>query len=403
MANRTPRLLTKDETEWLLRLTPEDLTKSFFRNNFAYTKKGSPKYLPNDKFVLDKGRYYNKENITTTVGRYLVTNLFLLTPNLIKVMGYQDLVLDGDGKKKIENTMAQLLMEDKIECNDYIEYLNRVQWIGFSLNTLFAPSLSYEITNPLKEVEKRKQEIIKEKRDKLAEGDLVTANNMEKELLSLAKSKVEKMDAYNIYASGARGSFGNNYKNASVMRGPIESITQPGKFFISTTNLVDGIDKAEFPHYCNLLVSGAYQRAVATQIGGYESKKLNAALQSIMLDELESDCHTKKSLTITLTPDIIKQFIYRYVIEGQRLVLLTSENIKSYVDKTVKIRSPLYCLNDKLCSKCAGELFYKLGIENLGLTANKVGTTLLQLSLKASHDSTIKVTKIDINKYITMM
>ena len=81
---------------------------------------------------------------------------------------------------------------------------------------------------------------------------------------------------------------------------------------------------------------------------GYESKKLSAALQSIMLDKKDSDCGTQTYLTVELNDDNISQFIYRCVVEGSKLTLITAENINSFKNKVVKIRSPLYCLTDKL-------------------------------------------------------
>lgn len=88
---------------------------------------------------------------------------------------------------------------------------------------------------------------------------------------------------------------------------------------------------------------------------------------------------------------------YRYIVEGNKLVLLSPDIIDKYVGKKIKLRTPIYCKSDKLCSKCAGTLYYKLGIKNVGLTTSKLSSTLLNLNMKKFHNSTANISKIDIN------
>jgi hypothetical protein len=92
--------------------------------------------------------------------------------------------------------------------------------------------------------------------------------------------------------------------------------------------------------------------------------------------------------------------MYRYIRDKGKLVLLTSDNISNYYDKVVELRTPLYCTNKQYCSKCAGELYYKLGITNVGILSNRIGTSLLNASLKAFHDMSLKVVELDIDKYM---
>lgn len=120
-------------------------------------------------------------------------------------------------------------------------------------------------------------------------------------------------------------------------------------------------------------------------------------MQTEMLDAHGSDCGTKKTIEVTLTNRNTKDFEYRYIVEGSKLVCLTPENMPKYVGKTVHMRSPMYCLGDKTCNMCAGEMNYKLGILNIGLGCSKVATTLLRLGMKKFHISNLKSTQIDVN------
>lgn len=131
-----------------------------------------------------------------------------------------------------------------------------------------------------------------------------------------------------------------------------------------------------------------------------EGKKLAAAFQSIMVDERGSDCGTTRTITMTLNKGNIKLFMYRYVLEKGKLTMIDDDNFKSFIGKTVKLRSPLFCNSKKYCSKCAGELYNKLGIQNVGLLTTRIGTSLLNASLKQFHDMTLKTVEINIEDYI---
>ena len=122
-------------------------------------------------------------------------------------------------------------------------------------------------------------------------------------------------------------------------------------------------------------------------------------MQTEVLDEPGSDCGTVKYLKVIIptNPKNTKDYLYRYIIEGNKLVCLTPEVIERYVGKEVKMRSPMYCIaKDCICSKCAGENFYKLGKRSIGLTATKVATTCSRLNMKKFHENLVKSREIDI-------
>ena len=82
--------------------------------------------------------------------------------------------------------------------------------------------------------------------------------------------------------------------------------------------------------------------------------------------------------------------IYSYIDNGGgQLELLTEENISNYVGKTVKMRSPMSCKNDKICSICSGKLFEYLDIKHAGLFGVQISHADLNLALKAKHVSVV--------------
>ena len=121
-------------------------------------------------------------------------------------------------------------------------------------------------------------------------------------------------------------------------------------------------------------------------------------MQTEVLGEEGSDCGTVKGLTMVIPKNKTEDYLYRYIIEDGKLICLTPDVIKKYIGKTVTMRSPMYCIaKDCICSKCAGEDFYKLGKKAIGLTATKVATTCSRLNMKKFHENLVKTRDIDLN------
>ena len=111
---------------------------------------------------------------------------------------------------------------------------------------------------------------------------------------------------------------------------------------------------------------------------GYEGKKLMSAFQTAQLDEKDSDCGSTGYIEVTLDKSNKGFFEYRYMIEGDKLVLLTPDNMNDYMNKEVKMRSPLYCKGQHICNKCMGDLYFKEDIQNIGTLTDRVSSTIMQ-------------------------
>ena len=92
------------------------------------------------------------------------------------------------------------------------------------------------------------------------------------------------------------------------------------------------------------------------------------------------------------------KFLYRYIIDGDKLVLLTKENIDKYVGKKIKLRSIMYCGADSgVCMTCAGKQYEQIEIDSIGLTTSTLTGALLNLKMKSFHDSSVKMQAIDLD------
>ena len=97
------------------------------------------------------------------------------------------------------------------------------------------------------------------------------------------------------------------------------------------------------------------------------------------MGEKGSDCHSTNYIDILLTNSNYGLFEDRYLVDRGKLVLLDDTTKGKYIGKMVHFRSPMFCnYGDQVCNKCAGELYYKIGIKNVGLIMNLVGGAIVK-------------------------
>lgn len=87
-------------------------------------------------------------------------------------------------------------------------------------------------------------------------------------------------------------------------------------------------------------------------------------------------------------------YYYHYIQQGTQFVRFEPANEDKFIGKTVKMRLPSVCCGKKLCNRCAGDRFYMLGIENVGLTNGRVSNSLLRARMKQAHDATVRVSTL---------
>ena len=394
--------LNDSQKKELLSLKPEDITAEFIYSNMAHkTKKGEkfivipPKYNTNDTFYLEKGEYFNKERVLTTVGQ------FIYNKRIIEYCGFQDIVgyiaepIDGKKHKAIEATITEALINNKVTEAQMAKYFDTYQWLAMQFNPIFVASFTMESITPRKDIIAERDKLLKENEDRIKNGDIKTIVDIEKKLVKKAKDDLKGDPGMEMYDSGARASFDNAYKNCQIMKGAVYA---QGEWHVIPNNYSEGLQKEDLHVYANAMIGGQYPKSVGTQTSGYLLKRLIAANQAIVADEPGSDCKTKHTLDIVITPSNKKLFEDRYIVEGDKLVQLTKEVIDKYVNKKVKLRTIMYCKGgNHPCSRCVGEGWYKIGIRNIGLSSMKVASTMLNLNMKKFHNATADLYNLNIN------
>lgn len=383
--------------EMILKASTDELTRGFIENLFAahynrnekVIKQASFKTTDTIQLTPAEYPYVGKTAIDTTLGRLLMNRFVLERAGVIQFTGYYNEPLTKKGVGKLDRMVVELFVDDRITPDTYAAYIDSRDMLGFWCTSFTSAAVSSNLLKPIPEVERRKKELIKEHQQEIMNGtpvdQIMAVNSIEKELIGIVKQTLSDDPAFDIYKSGGYN-LENNYKTINVMRGAVFN-QATNRYDIVENSLMNGIKKKDITAFSNSTLAGAYPSAVGTAEAGYMGKIMMALLQNEHIDEdPKSDCGTKVTIPFMVTNNNKRYILYRNLNVGGKTVLTTPENIDQFVGKTVQMYSPQCCKNRTICAKCAGRLFYNLGVRNIGLLTTDVTDKLLNLKLKSKHD-----------------
>lgn len=405
MSSRRSKTVTSPkDIEYLVSITEKDITTTFIMELFGEFKSGQ-RFHPYDIITIPAGSYgpdkhKNKNQFTTTVGIW-VFNKYFIEPHLFDLFHYINETITSKLFKKLNNTLSEAVLEDKLPLEYLKDFMMKTQKCMPYISIL-APNYTNKMLSCSVAIDKKKQELYKKYKDQIEKGDEIAANKMEKELLQWAIDYMGDDPSMDMFISGARGSIPNNFKNMFVMKGVIKDPDPNAKqkYNVAMSNYIDGISPDEYALFANSLAAGPYARAKKTENGGYREKLFLRAFQHLTLDPEGSDCGTKRYLEVVLTDSNINEWMYSYIIEGSKLVELTSENKSKYIGKKVKVRFSALCESKTgICNKCMGNMYYRLDKkENVGTSLTQIPSVQKNISMKAFHDSTQSLYEMDLEK-----
>lgn len=407
MKKRVSKEITDiNEINKLINLTEEDITLSLIMELFADFGVHQ-KYNPYDIVTIPVNGYggldsngkekKNKTEFTTTVGRFIFNKYFIESePELLDMIGY---INEDIGKKtygKLFDSLGYAVLEDRLSVETYKRFCKRCQKF-MPFVSILSPNHSMNMLTITKKINKRKAELIAENQEAVNNGDVMVVDKISKELLDYARELLKDDPAMDMFLSGARGSFENNFKNMYIMRGSVQDPDPRKSYNIITSNYIDGVSKEEYSKLANTLAAGPYSRSKKTELGGYWEKLFLTAFQHVVLLDPGSDCKTTRHITMKVTDKNINSIMYSYVINADgSLTEITSENKNKFIGKTVKLRFSSMCeAKNGICNKCAGNLFYRLGIRNIGAATPQIPSRLKVLSMKLFHDDQLNFTEMD--------
>lgn len=401
-------LVVKSNEDWL-KLTYKDISKEFIYQNFADGEEDAPHNF-NDVVTLSNIPaespllHFNLIDVVETTKGRIVAHIFLYGALIEKYPKLGPFPFhNGPFTKKvaggIDDYFSKLFIDTKITAIDVDDYINRFQWLGFILCTFAAPSLDYDTLVVSDTVEKYKEKVFKENDNVFKNNDVLKFSAIEKDIVNYTMDDMRKKKAsgIQIYDSGWNGDPYNNLKNTSLFRGVAPTSYDPSKFVISKSNLVEGVKREDMVAHADIAVAGSAGRAIDTAVGGYEVKKFNSAFAHMLADKRGSDCGTLLTRKVFIDKDALKFYKRRYVQEGTKTVLLN----ETHLNKTVNLRTPMYCKGKKYCNKCLGDSLYNLNIKNIGLNTSRISSVIMYKSMKSFHNMAVKPQKIDFFKYVS--
>ena len=398
-ATRTYKEITNaDDVKFLLSLDENSITESVIFEMFGDFE-GAPKYNPFDIFTVPAGAYgnekhKNKKAFKTTIGIWIF-NRYFIERELCDEFGYINKNINKKTISSINKSISYAVLEDRLTLDNLKTFINKIQKF-MPFVSIITPNQTMKMLLSTEEFRKKREELYKTKyKEGIDNGDPVVAEAMTNELLDYAKEYLGGDESMDQYDSQALGSFDNNFKNLYIMKGAIKDPDPLKGYNIIMSNYMDGIQAEEYSDFAKSLTSGPYARAKKTEVGGWWEKLFLPVYSHIQLDKPGSDCGTDRYITCTITPDLIDMVMYNYVIEGSKLVEITSQNRDKYIGKTVKMRFSSMCEHEKICNKCAGNLYYRMHITNIGTAIPQIASILKNISMKGFHDSTVRTSEMD--------
>ncbi len=357
-----------------------------------------PKYNHRSRVLLKAGECGNAKEENTTLGRILFNKLFI-TPYIRDVIpgGFINQTMTKKDIGKLSNTVATAAEYGKLTTDDLWPWLKAMEFYSFKLVTIFSPSYTYNLLTPYDDIIKKRNEFF----EKNPNPSTVEVKKLELELVKMAQGKLGDDPGVPLFTSGAKGSFEDNYKNISVMLGPMYNPIN-GQWDVVKSSYVEGLKKEDIPVMGNMCVNAQYPKSVATADSGYTTKQFYAAFQNSRVAPDGTDCHSTGYLTIKLTEENFGNYEFQNIITGpDKYETLTLDNKSKYVGKTIKLRSPMTCIyKDCICSACAGRRPYITDMPNVGIQFSTAPNVLVNAGMKKFHVSTVKLDIVDPNSLI---
>lgn len=391
------RITDPKDIEYLLAITEDECTKLSFAMDMFGEFNDTRRFQPYDLVDIPVGSYgpegnKNSNIIKTTVGIWVFNKAFI-EQDLFELFGYINEPITSKMFKKINKQVSYAVVEDKVPLDALKRLITKTEKFQPYCNILSA-SITENMMSIPKAISKKKQELLKKYEKELDEHDPVVSQKIEQELIKDCKEMLKDDPSIDMINSGAKIDWNNNFKNMFVMKGASKNpdpLNPNGEYTVIKSDLTTGIKPDEYAAFSDSLAFGPYARAKKTADGGAWEKIFVKALEHLTVLEEGSDCGTKRYKEILLTGDNIDDWMYSYIVEDSRLVELTSDNRDSYIGKKVKLRYSGLCESEKgICNKCAGNLFTRLGIKNVGVASYVIPAKIKLKSMKNFHDSTVK-------------
>lgn len=385
---------------------PYELVSNLTKTKMAFFDPVTKAYVDIDDAKINEPMFYRKAPVTipggtinlppeiktldTTVGNVLINAIVFFHP-LGKKVGFFNGDKDITKIKKIspKDVTKRVLKlhvppkEYKTNPDKYVSvaelraWMDAVTWMG-DLAPLTNPTASEASMGVHPDVIKLRDELYKKHASEL--GNPAVQAAIEAELVAKDKETMKDDPSFDFYYEDKHWATARKKQYITIgLAGAIH-----GDPNMITESLSDGIDINKMPAYANSIRHTSYSRGHLTALGGELVKYIYRVTQNIKITE--HDCGDTHGLPDFITPDLKSQYIGRYVVSGKTPILITEDNVDSFVNKDLFIRSPAYCktIKDNYCEICMGLDLSKTP-NALHTAAAQPGSVMMNASMKAMH------------------
>ncbi len=353
---------------------------------------------PQDTFILNPGdivNYKGSSSVGTTIGRFVANYIFLVYPFADTI----EYLNEEFTASKLEKRISIPLLEGKISVASVKDrYVNSLSLLGQSTE-IICPGISEKTIVIPKEITDLRERLVEENREALESGDASVMSDIEHQLIKAYKEHLKGDPSLHFLLKSKY--FNVTLKKLFLTQGMTEVFGSPGKFEFIDNPMGNGWKQKDLPTIFNEVRAGSYARGIETQDGGVIAKLILRVLQDtrITID----DCKTRRGELIHGDRDVLKDFLWNYIIEDNGSnTLITEGSIDDLIGKELVIRTPGYCQAEQgFCAKCFGKLFEDLGQKAFAPVANGFSQAITVSRLKSMHGRSHQTTDIsDLNKYL---
>lgn len=366
-------------------------------NEITWLEGTDPKDAPfrfRQEIVLGAGEIPNlKKGITSNYGNLLFNQLVLCY-----AFGDKIEYLEGEiTVKRVEAIIEGRLQDDPAEGVDrdpnaiYVSEYKKFNEAIFSLAgyaQLCVPSATPRTMTTDPRIPARRKELLEQYKDRL--HDPVVQAMIDKELIQMDREWIEGDPNKGFYYRDK--SFNVVRKKVFLTQGAEQGFGVQGQFI--PNSLEDGWDIQHLPAMSNSLRDGSFNRGSQTMLGGEATKFNYRIFQNTSVTE--DDCGSTWGLKVSLTKDNIKHYISNYALTGKGDAEITKENAESFIGKTVRVRSPIYCKTSgaNFCAHCMGK---KISATPRAIPtyAADIGSMFLGIFMKAMHGKALVTAEWD--------
>lgn len=301
-----------------------------------------------------------------------------------------ELINEPIDKPKLSKILKKI--SEKYDLEKAAEYISKIQEEAFRLSTICPNSFTADsIELP--------EDIIKEREELDKKIDKLTPEEYEKELDKLNEKlldylKEKNIPIENVLLGKVKGDRKGMWKTLLLAKGYIVDI-EDNVLGPINKGISEGLNPKEYYLAAKEARRLYYYKTVAVRDPGYLSRQITMANAHIQIGS--KDCKTRKYFELYVTDKLAGRIIGRYYKDGNKLVKIESPD--QVVNKTIKLRSPLYCQepDNNICQICYGELATKIDTKNIGILAGgAVNNVVVNAMMKLKHASSqIKVKKVN--------